>query len=107
MILQNVPKLNGLINCGGCEIIFTTSDVCFKQNKSKQTNNLPKCTTNVRPITYFGNFVFDFLLRDFLYNVFRLQGKMGKMTCKINKVLHTILGTLSPKTTKNEVTIMG
>ena len=34
-----------------------------------------------RLITYFGNLVFGFLslrLRDFLYNVFRLQGKMGK-----------------------------
>jgi hypothetical protein len=34
-----------------------------------------------RLITYFGNFVFGFLslrLRDFLYDVFRLQGKMGE-----------------------------
>ena len=61
-------------------------------------------------ITYFGNFVFGFLslgLRDFLYDVFCLQGKMGKTKWKINKLLHNTLVTSSPKTTKNEVTKMG
>jgi hypothetical protein len=35
-----------------------------------------------RLITYFGNFVYGFSslrLGDFLYNAFRLHGKMGKM----------------------------
>ena len=49
------------------------------KNIKKQTNN--KYTTFARLITYFGNFVFDFSslgLCDFLYNVFRIQGKKGK-----------------------------
>ena len=61
-------------------------------------------------ITYFGNFIFGFLslrLHDYLYDVFRLQGKMGKTKRKINKLLHNILVTLTPKTIKNEVTKMG
>ena len=65
--------------------------------------------SNARLITYFGNFVFCFLslrLRDFPYNVFHLQGKMGKTKWKINKLLCNILVTSSPKTTKNEVTKM-
>ena len=65
---------------------------------------------NARLITYFGNFVFGFSslrLRDFLYDVFRLQGKMGKTKWKINKLLRNILVTSSPKTTNNEVTKMG
>ena len=64
----------------------------------------------LRLITYFGNFVFGFLslrLCDFLYNVFHLQGKMGKTKWNINKLLHNILVTSSPKTTKNKVTNMG
>ena len=58
----------------------------------------------------FCNFVFGFSslkLRDFLYYVFRLQGKMGKTKWKINKLLRNILVTSSPKTTKNDVTKMG
>ena len=50
--------------------------------------------------------VFRHLLPDFLYNVFHLQGKMGKMKWKISKLLHNILVTSSFKTTKNEVTKM-
>ena len=46
-------------------------------------------------------------LCDFLYNVFRLQGKMGKTKWKRNILLRNALVTLSPKTTKNEVTKMG
>ena len=55
---------------------------------------------NVRLITYFGNFVFgcsSLRLCDFLCDVFRLQGKMGKTKWKINKLLRNILVTLSPK----------
>ena len=44
---------------------------------------------------------------DFLYDVFRLQGKTGKMIWKINKLLHNIFVTSSLKTTKNQVTKMG
>ena len=51
--------------------------------------------------------VFHHRLHDFLYNVFHLQGKMGKTKWKINKLLRNILVTLLPKTTKQEVTIMG
>ena len=69
-----------------------------------------KMSTFARLITYFDNFVYGFLslwLRDFLYDVFRLQGKMGKTKWKINKLLRNILVTSLPKTTKNEVTKMG
>ena len=61
-------------------------------------------------VTLFGNFVFGFLsvrLRDFLYNVFLLRGKIGKTKWKINKLLRNILVTSLPKPTKNEVTEMG
>jgi hypothetical protein len=50
-----------------------------------------------------NNFVFGFSLlwlRDFLYDVFRLQGKKDKMKWKINKLLHIILVSWLPKTTK-------
>ena len=70
----------------------------------------PRLVTNARLITYFGNFIFVFLsirLCDFLYNVFRLQGRMGKTKWKIDKLLRNILVTSSPKTTKNEVTKVG
>ena len=43
-------------------------------------------------------------LRDFLYDVFRLQGKMGKTKWKINKLLCNIFVTLFPKATKNQDT---
>ena len=46
-------------------------------------------------------------IRDLLYDVFCLQGKTGKTKWKINKLLRNIFVTLSPKTTKNEVTKMG
>ena len=46
-------------------------------------------------------------LRDFLFNVFCLQGKMGKTKWKINKLLPNILVTSAQKTTKNEITKMG
>ena len=42
---------------------------------------LEEFLTFAQLITYFGNFVFGFSslrLGDFLYDVFRLQGKMGK-----------------------------
>ena len=59
-------------------------------------------------ITYFGNCVFGFSLlrlRDFLYDVFHLQGKKAKTKWKINKLLrNTLVISSSPKTTKNEVT---
>ena len=51
-------------------------------------------------ITYFGNLIFGFSslrLLDFLQGVFHLQGKMGKMKWKINKLLCNVLVTLSPK----------
>ena len=66
--------------------------------------------TYARLITYFGNFVFGFSscrLRDFLYNIFRLQGKMGMTKWKINRLLCNTLVTSSPKTTRNEITKMG
>ena len=56
-----------------------------------------------RLITYFGNFVFGFSslrLRDFLYDIFRLQGKMGKTKWKINKLLLNILVTSCQKQPK-------
>ena len=40
-----------------------------------------------------SNFIFGFSslrLHDFLYDVFRVQGKMGKTKWKINKLLHNI-----------------
>ena len=46
-------------------------------------------------------------LHDFLYDVFRLQGKTGKTKWKINKLLRNIFVTSLPKTTKNQVTKMG
>ena len=46
-------------------------------------------------------------LRDFLYDVLRLQGKSGKTKRKINKPLRNIFVTSLPKTTKNQVTKMG
>ena len=61
-------------------------------------------------ITYFGNFGFGFsslTLSDFQYNTFHLKGKMGKRKWKINELLHNILVTSLPKTSKNEVTKMG
>lgn len=61
-------------------------------------------------IPYFGNFVFGFSslrLRDFLYYVFHLQGKMVETKWRINKLSHNIMVTLSTKATKNEVTRMG
>ena len=60
-----------------------------------------KPVSYARLITYFGNFIFGFSslrLRDFLYDVFCLQGKMGKTKWKISKLLRNILVTLSPKT---------
>jgi hypothetical protein len=48
---------------------------------AKTTQEAHKYTTIAGLITYFGNFVFGFLslrLRGFLYDVFHLQGKMGK-----------------------------
>ena len=59
-----------------------------------------------------GNFVFGFSslrLRDFLYDVFHLQGKMGKMKKKINKLSRNILVKfiLFEKHTKNKVTKIG
>ena len=59
--------------------------------------------------SHIGNFFFGFSilrLHDFLYDVFHLQGKMAKMKWKIYKLLHNILVTSSPKTTKIEVTKM-
>ena len=45
-------------------------------------------------------------LCDFLFNVFRFQGKMGKTKWKINNLLHDILVSSWLKPTKNEVTKM-
>ena len=59
--------------------------------------------SNARLITYFRNFDFSFSsLRfpDFMYNDFCLQGKMGKLKWKINKLLVNILVTSSPKQPK-------
>ena len=51
-------------------------------NSATPNNVLSEKATFARLITYFGNFYFGFLsvrLRDFLFNIFHLQGKMGKM----------------------------
>ena len=78
----------------------------MKINTDQRKKNHLVFVKYTRLNTYFGNFIFGFSslrLRDFLYYVFRLQGKMGKTKRKINKLLCNILVTSSPKTTKNEL----
>ena len=103
-----------------CLQVFLNQSVSYncQINKSINTNftsSIGKLFRHIweltfaRLITYFGNFVFGFLshrLRDFPYDVFRLQDKTDKTKWKINKLLRNILVTSSPKTTKNEVTKM-
>ena len=82
----------------------------MKINTDQRKTNHLVFVKYTRLNTYFGNFIFGFSslsLYDFLYNVFYLQGKMGKTKWKINKLLSNILVTSLPKTTKNEVTKMG